>query len=243
MISAQKWSRLIEYIYEDDNVVVVGKPSGLLSIQDRYKEETPNLKQLLLNKYGAIYTVHRIDRDTSGVMIFARDEATHKKLNEQFTNREVDKTYWAFVNGQPPIEEGLIDMPILNEMKNAGRMFANAKGKPASTKFKLVENYGKISLMAFKPITGRTHQIRVHSHYIGCPLLVDTLYANASAFLLSSVKRKFKHSKWEEEKPLVSRLTLHAKELTLQLPSGAAHTFEAKLPKDLSALRKQLLKL
>ena len=230
-------------IFENTDIVVVSKPSGLLSIADRYKAEIPNLKSILLKKYGEIFTVHRLDRDTSGVMVFARNEATHKFLNQQFANRSVKKTYWAFVNGCPIEEEGIIDIPIMNEMKNAGKMFANPKGKPAETAFKVIEKYGRISLIEYAPITGRTHQIRVHSKFIGCPLLIDDLYGNAKEFFLSKVKKHYKFPKWSEERPLVSRLTLHSRTLKFKSAEGEDLFFEAELPKDLSALKKQLTNL
>ena len=232
----------IEYLYEDDDLIVVSKPSGLLSIADRYKT-LANLKDVLLQKNEAIYTVHRLDKDTSGVMVFAKNEETHKFLNKQFANREVEKIYWAFVQNTPEIESGMIDMPILNDIRKSGKMHISKDGKPAQTKFKILTNYGNICLMAFSPITGRTHQIRVHSKYMGCPLLIDSLYANKSEFFLSSIKRKYQSGEYEDEKPFIHRLTLHAKSIKFTLPNGETKFIESELPKDLKALKNQLDKL
>ena len=233
----------VALLYKDENYIVVSKPSGLLSIQDRYKAEVENLKQILLDEFGEIFTVHRLDKDTSGVICFARNLEAHKDLNEQFAQGEVRKIYWAFVSGRPAIDEGQVDMPILNDMKNSGRMLIHKEGKEALTYFRLIENYGNISLLECFPQTGRTHQIRVHCHYLGCPLLVDDLYHGVGEFYLSKVKRKFNFTKYEEERPLVSRLTLHAKSLSFRKLDGEILSVESELPKDLSALKKQLEKL
>ena len=233
----------VDILHEDEHYIVVSKPSGLLTIQDRYKAEVENLKQLLQDEYGEIYTVHRLDKETSGVICFARTAEAHKHLNTQFVKGEVKKIYWAFVSGRPAIDEGQVDMPILNDMMNSGRMLVHKEGKEALTYFRLLESYGNISLLECFPKTGRTHQIRVHCHYLGCPLLVDSLYHGKGQFLLSSVKRKYNYTKFEEERPLVTRLTLHAKSLQFKKLDGTIIELESELPKDLRALQKQLSKL
>jgi 23S rRNA pseudouridine955/2504/2580 synthase len=134
-------------------------------------------------------------------------------------------------------------VPILNDIKKTGKMYASKDGKPATTKFKLLSNYGKISLMAFFPVTGRTHQIRVHSKYINCPLLIDELYAGKNAFYLSEIKRNYQTNDFEDEKPFIHRLTLHAKSIKFQLANGQEVFFESELPKELKALKNQLDKL
>jgi len=232
----------IETIYEDENLVVLTKPSGLLSIADRYKTLL-NLKDILLKKYEFIYTVHRLDKETSGIMVFAKNEKTHKFLSDQFASKKVESIYWAFVQNKPNIESGIIDMPILNDIRKSGRMHINQDGKEALTKYKTLHNYGNICLMAFLPVTNRTHQIRIHSKYIGCPLLVDTVYSKKNNFYLSEVKRHYKKTQFEDEKPFIKRLTLHAKSISFKLPNGKQKTFESELPKDLRALKNQLDKL
>lgn len=233
----------VEILFEDENYIVVSKPSGLLTIQDRYKAEVPNLKQFLIDKYGEILTVHRLDKDTSGVICFARNGEAHKHLNLQFANGAIRKIYWAFVQGRPAIEEGQVDMPILNDMQNSGRMLIHKEGKEALTYFRLLGTFGNISLLECFPQTGRTHQIRVHCYYLGCPLLVDNLYHQKDAFYLSSIKRNYNYTKFEEEKPLISRLTLHAKSLEFEKLNGEKIRIESNLPKDLRALHNQLKKL
>jgi 23S rRNA pseudouridine1911/1915/1917 synthase len=233
----------VEVLHIDENYVLVSKPSGLLSIQDRYKAEVPNLKQMLMDEYGEILTVHRLDKDTSGVICFARNAAAHKHLNKQFADGVVRKIYWAFVQGRPNIEEGHVDLPILNDMQNSGRMLIHKEGKEALTYFRLLENFGNISLLECYPKTGRTHQIRVHCFYLGCPLLVDELYHQKGVFYLSKVKRNYNYTKFEDERPLISRLTLHAKSIQFETLDGERLEIESDLPKDLRALHQQLKKL
>jgi 23S rRNA pseudouridine1911/1915/1917 synthase len=233
----------VELLYQDDNYLVVSKPSGLLSIQDRYKAAVENLKQILLDEFGEVLTVHRLDKDTSGVICFARNTAAHKHLNTQFANGLVKKIYWAFVQGRPAIDEGQVDMPILNDMKNSGRMLIHKEGKEALTYFRTLATFGNIALLECFPKTGRTHQIRVHCHYLGCPLLVDALYHQKDAFYLSTIKRSYQYTKFEEERPLITRLTLHAKSIQFKTLDGERLEIESDLPKDLRALHQQLKKI
>lgn len=233
----------IELLFENENYIILNKPSGLLSIPDRYNETLPNLRDILKEIYPEIYTVHRLDRETSGVICFAKNAEAHKHLNDKFAAGEVKKIYWAVTEGKPEIEEGRVDVGIVNDMKNSGRMLVNEMGKEATTFFRLKENYGAISLMEYYPLTGRTHQIRVHSKYLGCPLLVDELYNGKTAFYLSEIKRKYNNAKYEEERPLVNRLTLHAMSIQFEDMGGNEIFIESELPKDLRALKRQLEKL
>ncbi|MDA9952060.1 RNA pseudouridine synthase [Chitinophagales bacterium] len=232
----------VKVLHLDKNYIVVSKPSGLLTIQDRYKAEVPNLKQMLNDAYGEVLTVHRLDKETSGVICFARNTAAHKHLNTQFTNGLVKKIYWAFVQGRPAVDEGQVDMPILNDMKNSGRMLIHKEGKEALTYFRTLATFGNIALLECFPKTGRTHQIRVHCYYLGCPLLVDALYHQKAAFYLSKIKRSYRYTKFEEERPLITRLTLHAKSIQFKTIDGEMMEVGSDLPKDLKALLNQLEK-
>ena len=237
-----KLVKQIEYLFEDDNIIVVTKPSGLLSIADRFKTQA-NLKEILLKKFDSVYTVHKIEKEISGIMVFAKNEETRKMLLAQIANNTFENIYWGFTQNHPPEEMGIIDAPIINDIQRSGKMHISGDGKPAETKFKLLKNYGKVSLLAYIPITKRTHQIRVHSRYISCPLLVDSLYSKKNNFYLSEVKRHYKRSEFEEEKPFIKRLTLHSKSLKFKLSNGKEVFFECVLPKDLRALKNQLEKL
>lgn len=231
----------LEIIFENDDVVVLNKPAGLLSIPDRMQTAV-SLKDMLLEKYGQIFTVHRIDRDTSGIILFAKHEAAHRFFSKAFEERMVEKDYRGLVLGVPPAS-GTVDAPISEHPVHKGTMVVHRNGKPAVTDYTLVEAYKNFSLVEFRIHTGRTHQIRVHCKNIGHPLACDELYGDGKPVLLSSIKRKFKLSKNEEaERPILNRLALHAWRLQFTDASGVTHELTAELPKDMRALLQQLKK-
>jgi 23S rRNA pseudouridine955/2504/2580 synthase/23S rRNA pseudouridine1911/1915/1917 synthase len=231
-----------EILEEDEHFVAVNKPSGLLSVPAREGDEI-SLKNILADKYGQIWTVHRLDKDTSGVIVFAKNEQTHKYLSGLFEGRDVEKYYTGIVHGVPPAENGSIDAPIAEHPVKKGMMVTNKKGKPALTDYEVVETFGTFSLMRFRIYTGRTHQIRVHMKHIGHPIVCDTVYGNGEPVLLSSIKKKFNLSKnEEEERPLFNRLALHAEKLIFRDQQKNLHTVEAPVPKDIRAFLQQLRK-
>jgi 23S rRNA pseudouridine1911/1915/1917 synthase len=143
------------------------------------------------------------------LILFAKDEVTHKFLSQLFEQRNVEKYYQAIVTGTLQDKKGIIDEPIAEHPVHKGMMAVNKKGKPSVTEYEVLEEYGIYSLVQFKIQTGRTHQIRVHMKYIGHPIACDEMYGDAKPILLSSFKKKFKLSKHdEEERPLLSRLAL-----------------------------------
>jgi len=230
----------IDVIAETDHWIALNKPSGLLSIPDREQSE-PSLKDWLNEKYGKVYIVHRLDKFTSGLILFAKDEATHKFLSQQFENRTVEKYYLGLVNGIPVSEEGSVDAAIMEHPVKKSTYITHQKGKASLTDYKLLESFGLYSWMQFQIHTGRTHQIRVHMKHIGHPIVCDDVYGTGEPVLLSSIKRKkFKLSKdAEEERPLLSRLALHAWKLKFQDADGSTVELEAQLSKDLRALLQQ----
>lgn len=231
-----------DIIFENDAFVVVNKPSGLLSIPDRFGKDV-SLKTILLDQYGKIYTVHRLDKDTSGIIVFAKEEETHKYLSKQFEGREVEKYYVGLVNGILMNQEWTIDAPIMEHPGKTTLMMTHRKGKASSTDYKVLEEFDMFSWVEFQIHTGRTHQIRVHMKHIGNPIVCDPLYGDGKPVLLSSIKRKFKLSKSEdEERPILNRLALHSFKLKFQDAAGAQFAFEAPLQKDLKALLQQLRK-
>lgn len=236
----------IEIIHEDEHIVVINKPAGLLSIPDRYDPDKPNAWQATSQLLGIeLWVVHRLDKDTSGVLCFAKNEIAHQYLNEQFQNRTVKKEYFALVNGsvvnENPIE---VSLGIKEHPNKLGTMITVQKGKPSHTTFEVLERFRHYTLLKATPLSGRTHQIRVHLQAIGHSLMVDPIYSNSDAFYLSSLKgRKYSQKKGEEEKPLINRLTLHAEYLSLQHPyHESTITFHAPTPKDLKAVINQLRK-
>lgn len=231
-----------EIIFEDEAIVVLNKFAQVLTIPDRHKPDLVNLYNLLQAEYGEIFIVHRLDRDTSGVLIFAKTAAAHKHLNDQFVERRTIKKYLALVNGTPFQEEARIEAALVAHPSKSGLMMVANKGKASTTDYKIVEKFKNYSLLECSILTGRTHQIRVHLKHIGHPLCVDLNYGGAAALYLSDFKkRKFNLGKLEEEQPMLTRVPLHAFQLTLEHPvSGETMTFEAELPKDLRATLNQL---
>jgi 23S rRNA pseudouridine1911/1915/1917 synthase len=227
---------------ETDHWIALNKPAGLLSVPDRLGKEI-SLKMMLREKYGNIWTVHRLDRDTSGVILFAKDETTHQLLNQQFEDRQTEKIYTGLVIGVPTTESGSITSPIVEHPAGDGRMMTHAKGKPSHTDYRILEALRPYSLMEFNIHTGRTHQIRVHLQTLGHPIVCDTLYGDGKPVLVSSLRKKFKLAKnVEEERPILSRLALHAHRLCFTDNNGQLQKIEAPLPKDLTATIAQLKK-
>ncbi|TDW99308.1 RluA family pseudouridine synthase [Dinghuibacter silviterrae] len=232
----------IDILADTPSFIAVHKPSGMLSIPDREQTEV-SLRELLNEAYGKVFTVHRLDRDTSGVIVFAKTAEAHQYFSAQFEGREVRKYYLGFVHGQPVQESGTIDGPIMENPQKRGSMIVHAKGKPSLTDYTVLESFGILSLVQFQIHTGRTHQVRVHSKDMGHPIVVDPLYGDGQPVLLSSIKRKFKLSKYEEtERPLLGRLALHAWKIGFTDPEGQEWEIEAPLPKDMAALLNQLRK-
>ncbi len=227
-------------IAENENWVAINKPSGLLSIPDREGKDV-SLKQLLKEKYGEIYTVHRLDKDTSGLIVFAKNEAAHKHLSQQFEQRQTHKIYLGLVIGSVLQKEGTINAPIAQHPAQNGTMMVHRKGKESITEYKAVEDFGIYSFVEFRILTGRTHQIRVHMKDIGHPIVCDPLYGDGKPVLVSSIKTKFKLSKnTEEERPILNRLALHAFQLSFADMDGKQAELEAPLPKDMRATLQQL---
>lgn len=234
----------IEVIFEDDNILIVNKGSGLLSLPDRFKPELLNLKDWGEQHCGRIWIVHRLDRDTSGVLVLAKSPEAHRHLSLQFENRQVQKEYLALVKGRPGQTTGTIDRPIAPNPHRPGRMIISKSGKEALTTYETLESFRGYSLLQVAIHTGRTHQIRVHMKAIGCPLAIDPIYADDKGILLSQLKGKgYQKGKDREERPLIQRLSLHAKQLSFLHPvTNKEVLFEAPLHKDFRAVLKQLRK-
>ena len=231
-----------DIISENDRWIALNKPFGLLSIPDREGKEI-SLKEMLQDRYGQIFTVHRLDRNTSGVILFAKDEDTHKFLSQAFEERSVQKFYVGIVQGSPSQKQGRIDQPIAESTTKRGVMLIHKREKASITDYEVLEDFSSYSFVRFQIHTGRTHQIRVHMQFLGHPLVCDEIYGDPTPVLLSSIKRKYKLSKSElEERPIMSRLALHASELKFEDMNGEQYTMQAEMPKDMRALLQQLRK-
>ena len=232
-------------IYSDDDFVVLNKRSGILIAADRYNEDAPRLDLLAEKEFGKLYAVHRIDKDTSGLIIYARNADAQRNLSMQFEKREVHKTYHALVYGHPLWETLEVKLPLLPDGDARHRTVVNKKiGKPSFTSFRLIGTCGPYSWIEAQPKTGRTHQIRVHLAENGLCIVFDPLYSgNQKPLRLSEIKKKWNGDEYEE-RPLLSRLALHAYKIEFTHPrTGEAVSFEAPYPKDMEATRKQLSKL
>jgi 23S rRNA pseudouridine1911/1915/1917 synthase len=233
-----------ELIHEDEHLVIVHKPAGLLTIPDRAGNQH-SLVAALQKKYGTIFTVHRLDRETSGILCFARHEAAHRHLSMQFEHHSSDKFYYALVDGVVHHDEGEIDKPIAEHPVVAGKMHISNSGKPSLTLYRVIERFKRFTLVEALIKTGRTHQIRVHFKSIGYPLAVDALYGRRNGFMLSEIKGKtYKSGKFsDDERAIMQRTSLHAARLRIDHPhTGERMEFNAELPKDFSAVLSQLRK-
>lgn len=231
----------LNIVYEDDHLVIVNKAAGMLTVADRFQQESVHLQSLLRKKYGEIYTIHRLDKDTSGLVVFAKNAECHRAMSLAFEERDVNKVYLALADGNLP-DEGTIDEPLALSDTRPGTMKVYKKGKPSLTTFRTLRRFEWFSELEVTIHTGRMHQIRVHLAYIGHPLFIDPLYGRRAEFFLSEWKgRKYKAGKFSgEERPLCSRLTLHAWKLDFTHPvTGEKMHFEAEVPKDIKALTQQ----
>lgn len=223
-------------LFEDDHLLAINKPSGLLSLPDRFNATLPNVRTMMKERYGEIFIVHRLDRDTSGVMILAKTAEAHQHLSEQFEHHRADKRYHAIVKGIVERDSFSVTIPIAADPRRKGLMKPTAKGKEAHTDMTVVERFRMATLLECRLITGRTHQIRVHCSAIGHPLLVDPDYGSAESFLLSTIKRKFNLAKGAEERPVIDRLTLHSFQLVVTHPvTNESLTIQAPYPRDFAA--------
>lgn len=188
-------------IYEDENVLVVDKPAGLLS--ETKGEYCP---EKTLADFGFI--AHRLDRDTSGVVILAKTPEVQTFLKKQFQDRKVHKVYRAVIEGRPKLDEARIDLPLLRDRKRPTTFRVDPNGKESETFYKVIGANKRYSLVELRPTTGRTHQLRVHMKYLGHPILGDPVYGETPA----------------------DRLYLHAVELEITLPGGKREVFRSKMP-------------
>ena len=233
-----------DILFCDEFLLAVDKPSGMLSIPDRYDADAPVILHLLEKLYGKLFVVHRIDKDTSGVLMYARDQGTHKALNSLFHSRAVEKSYLALVRGRTEEDEWSCDLPLLADADKLHRSIVDKRrGKECFSRFETVERYEEYSLVRVKPETGRTHQVRVHCAASGYPIVADPLYGDGRPLFLSKIKRGWRGDSFEE-RPLLARTGLHAETLSLDHPSDSRKLrFEAPLPKDMKAAIAQLGKL
>ncbi|HEY8996147.1 MAG TPA: RluA family pseudouridine synthase [Lacunisphaera sp.] len=230
-------------------MIAFDKPSGLLIAPDRWDKSRVNLMDLVHEKMGhGVANVHRIDADTSGLVLCAKTKPALDFLSGQFQSKTVTKVYEALVVGLPPQDEFTVDLVLKEDDAKPGRMCVVKKhGKASVTEFTVRARFpqpaGRPSLahLECRPLTGRTHQIRVHLAATGTPILNDPFYGNETRLLLSDLKRGYKGR--DDERPLIARLALHAATLTFTHPiTREKATIAAPRPKDFEVALKYLAK-
>ena len=217
----------LDVIYENDELIVVNKPAGMV-VHPAAGHDSGTLVNAVLGYEPDIEgiggeerpgVVHRLDKDTSGLIVIAKNERAHRWLQDQFRLRQVEKTYLALVDGKPPTPTGRVEAPIGRDLQQRKKMAITtpAKGREAVSEYKTLESFHKHTLLEFHPHTGRTHQIRLHCAFLGCPIVADPIYGHKKATL--DLNRHF----------------LHAFRLKITLPGETGpRTFEAPLPDDLA---------
>lgn len=202
---------MVSILFENEDIVVVDKPEGLAAIPERRPQGPSLFERVQAERGERLYVVHRLDKETSGVIVFARNAEAHRRLNRQFETRAVRKVYLALVHGVIAANGGMIDKPL--RPFGSGRVAVdNERGKASTTGFQVVRRLKHFTLVEARPQTGRRHQIRVHLYSIGHPTVGDPLYGD------KAIQSRY------------PRLMLHARRLILRLPSDGDLTLEAPVP-------------
>jgi len=243
----------IPVVFEDEHLLALDKPAGLLTSPDRYDPLRPNLMKLLHTAIAAgkpwvrerrleyLMNAHRLDFETSGVILLAKSKSVLIALADLFGSEKPVKQYVALAQGRPAKDQFAVDAKLAPHPVRIGLMRVDPKnGKKSTTRFSVQERFDGWTLLRCEPLTGRTHQIRVHLRHAGLPLVGDALYGGKPLWL-SRLKRDYRLKPGHEERPLLSRVALHAEELSLAHPvTGATVTISAPWPKDLKVAVKYL---
>lgn len=225
-------------LFEDDNHIVVNKPPFVASLDERGGSGEVNILRLAKQYSEDAQVCHRLDKETSGAIIIAKNPEAYRSVAMQFEKRKVKKTYHAVVDGQYTFNELFIDLPILND-GNRSVTIDRKEGKRAETIFNSIKFYRHYTLMECKPITGRMHQIRIHLATQRAAICGDTLYKGKPVFL-SSIKKGYRIAKDDDEQPIMKRFALHAKHLVFKGLDDKDIEIEAPYPKDFATLIKLL---
>jgi RluA family pseudouridine synthase len=214
-------------VYQDASLVVVNKPAGLPVIPDGYRPDTPCIVRMMENTFGKLWVVHRLDKETSGVLVFARSADAHRHLNTQFQEHSIRKEYTALVSGVPGWETYDVTLPLRINADRRHRTIVDAlNGKPARTVLTAQESYPSAAMILVQPHTGYTHQIRAHLAALGFPILNDDLYST-----IHTLKKVGSSSEQTDWSFLPSGMYLHARMLQFVHPdTGELQVFSAPPP-------------
>lgn len=209
----------IDILFENNDIFLINKPSGISVTADRSGDrDVLDILNGQISPKEPLRLVHRIDKETSGILLIARDKDAQSRYSSLFAKRKVSKLYLAIVKGPLPYKKGSIKDPIARSKRNPQAMHVHPRlGKPAHTAWKQLADFGVLTLVAAQPITGRTHQIRIHFAHRGMPLAIDSIYSTSDPIMLSAYKSRYRPKPFKDEKPLIERLTLHAYQLTIPI--------------------------
>jgi RluA family pseudouridine synthase len=222
-------------IYEDNDFFLINKPPFIATLEDRNSMQ--NLLALAKKFSSDAQVCHRLDKDTSGVLCFAKHPEAYRHASMQFEHREVTKIYHAIADGIHNFQNQLVDLPILKA--DDGVVKISHQGKEAQTYFTSIKSYKQHTLLDCRPVTGRMHQIRIHLATLGASIAGDDQYGGKPVYL-SQIKKGFNLKRFTEEQPLMKRMALHAYSLEFKLMNGESRVFTAPYPKDFQALVRQL---
>ncbi|MGK7390964.1 MAG: RluA family pseudouridine synthase [Candidatus Cyclobacteriaceae bacterium M2_1C_046] len=225
-------------IHEDEHYIIVNKPPYVSSLQDRH--DPMNMLSLAKSYHDDAQLAHRLDKETSGALVIAKNEEAYRNISIQFTDRKVEKVYHAVAEGVHEFRNKEVNLPIM-VLSGQNKVRIGAEGKEAITYFNTLRTYFNYTLLECKPVTGRMHQIRIHLATLGGSISGDEQYGG-KPFYLSAIKRKYHLKKETEEQPLIKRLALHAFSVAFTGLNGELISVEAPYPKDFAVLMKQLNK-
>nr|WKN38338.1 RluA family pseudouridine synthase [Tunicatimonas sp. TK19036] len=225
-------------LYEDEDYIIINKPSHVATLEDR--NDPYSIIEMAREYLADAQVGHRLDKETTGALALAKHPDAYRALALQFEHRRVKKVYHAVCDGIHNFQNVEIDLPIYSNSRGTVRI-SHREGKPAQTLVNTLEAYKLHTLVQCQPVTGRTHQIRVHLASLKAPIAGDEQYGGAP-FYLSSIKRRYNLKKDTEELPLIRRVALHAQALEIELLKGERVCIEAPYPKDFAVLVKQLAK-
>ncbi|MBC7615275.1 MAG: RluA family pseudouridine synthase [Pedobacter sp.] len=225
-------------IFENNDYIIVNKPPFVASLDERSAAGEVNILRLAKQYVDDAQVCHRLDKETSGAIVIAKNPDAYRNLAMQFERRKVKKVYHAIVDGQFQFDNLFIDLPILND-GNKSVSIDRQDGKRAETYFNTIKHYKHYTLVECKPVTGRMHQIRIHLATQRAAIAGDQMYKGKPVFL-SALKKGYRIAKDEEELPIMKRFALHAKQIAFKGLDESEISVEAPYPKDFTTLLKLL---